>query len=87
MSKDDVLEFMGTVTDSLPSAKFKVKLENDHDILCHISGSIRKNRIRVIVGDRVLVEMTPYDLEKGRITHRFKKDDRSGNPSSGSRSK
>jgi len=72
MSKEDMLEFAGTVTELLPNATFRVKLENDHEIVAHTAGKLRKNRIRVMNGDRVLVEMTPYDLTKGRITYRFR---------------
>ena len=74
MSKD-VIEFEGTIMESLPNAMFRVKLENDHEILAHISGKIRKNFIRILPGDRVRVEMTPYDLTKGRITYRLKNTD------------
>lgn len=72
MSKEDLIEFSGIVTELLPNAMFRVKLENDHVILAHTSGKMRKNRIRVLVGDKVTVEMTPYDLTKGRITFRQK---------------
>lgn len=68
----DVIELEGTIIESMPNAMFKVKLENDHEILAHISGKIRKNFIRILPGDRVKVEMTPYDLSKGRITFRLK---------------
>ncbi len=68
----DVIEFEGTIIESMPNAMFKVKLENEHEILAHISGKIRKNFIRILPGDRVRVEMTPYDLTKGRITFRLK---------------
>ena len=68
----DVIELEGTIIESMPNAMFKVKLENDHEILAHISGKIRKNFIRILPGDRVRVEMTPYDLSKGRITFRLK---------------
>lgn len=71
MSKD-VIEFEGTILESMPNAMFRVKLENDHEILAHISGKIRKNFIRILPGDRVKVEMTPYDLSRGRITFRLK---------------
>ena len=71
MSKD-VIELEGTIIESMPNAMFRVKLENDHEILAHISGKIRKNFIRILPGDRVKVEMTPYDLSKGRITFRLK---------------
>jgi len=72
MAKEDVLEFTGTVIELLPNAMFRVKLDNDHEILAHTAGKMRKHRIRVLAGDRVNVEMTPYDLTKGRITFRFK---------------
>ena len=68
----DAIEIEGTVTEVLPNATFRVKLENEHEILAHTSGRMRKNRIRVLTGDRVTVEMTPYDLTRGRITYRFK---------------
>lgn len=71
MSKD-VIEFEGTILESMPNAMFRVKLENDHEILAHISGKIRKNFIRILPGDKVKVEMTPYDLSRGRITFRLK---------------
>ena len=72
MAKEDLIEFNGVVSELLPNAMFRVKLDNDHTILAHTSGKMRKNRIRVLAGDKVLVEMTPYDLTKGRITFRFK---------------
>ena len=72
VAKEDMIEFSGTVMELLPNAMFRVKLENDHEILAHTSGKMRKNRIRVLAGDKVTVEMTPYDLTKGRITFRFK---------------
>lgn len=72
MAKEDLIEFSGTVTELLPNAMFRVKLDNEHEVLAHTSGKMRKNRIRVLAGDRVNVEMTPYDLTKGRITFRFK---------------
>ena len=68
----DVIEIEGTILESMPNAMFRVKLENGHEILAHISGKIRKNFIRILPGDRVKVEMTPYDLTKGRITFRLK---------------
>lgn len=71
-TKEEVLEFPGIVTELLPNATFRVKLENEHEIIAHTAGRMRKNRIRVLAGDKVLVEMTPYDLTKGRITYRFK---------------
>ena len=72
MAKEDLIEFTGVVSELLPNAMFRVKLDNDHTILAHTSGKMRKNRIRVLAGDRVTVEMTPYDLTKGRITFRYK---------------
>ncbi|PIZ33753.1 MAG: translation initiation factor IF-1 [Alphaproteobacteria bacterium CG_4_10_14_0_8_um_filter_37_21] len=72
MTKEDLIEFTGVVTELLPNATFRVKLENEHIILAHTSGRMRKNRIRVLVGDTVTIEMTPYDLTKGRITFRQK---------------
>ena len=70
MSKQDLLEFKGKVTDLLPNAMFRVKLENGHTVTAHTAGKLRKNRIRVRQGDNVTVEMTPYDLTKGRIIFR-----------------
>ena len=72
MAKEEVLEITGTVTELLPNAMSRVVLDNDHEILAHTAGKMRKHRIRVLAGDRVNVEMTPYDLSKGRITFRFK---------------
>ena len=72
MAKEGSIEFQGVVLELLPNAMFKVKLDNDHEILAHSSGKMRKNRIRVLAGDRVTVEMTPYDLTKVRITFRWK---------------
>lgn len=72
MAKDDVIEVEGTVIDTLPNTMFKVELENGHEILAHVSGKIRMNYIRILPGDKVTVEMSPYDLTKGRITYRFK---------------
>jgi translation initiation factor IF-1 len=72
MAKEEPIEFMGQVTEILPNAMYRVKLDNGHDILAHASGKMRKNRIRVLLDDRVTVEMTPYDLTKGRITFRHK---------------
>ena len=70
--KEELLEFNATVVELLPNATFRVKLENDHEVIAHTAGKMRKNRIRVLAGDKVLVEMTPYDLTKGRITYRYK---------------
>jgi translation initiation factor IF-1 len=72
MAKEDLIEFQGKVVELLPNAMFRVLLENGHEILAHTSGKMRKHRIRVLAGDAVTVEMTPYDLTKGRITFRFK---------------
>ena len=72
MTKEEILEFKGKVTDLLPNAMFKVELENGHEVLAHTAGRMRKNRIRVLAGDEVLVQVTPYDLTKGRITFRYK---------------
>ena len=72
MPKEGSIEFQGIVMELLPNAMFKVKLENEHEILAHSSGKMRKNRIRVLAGDKVTVAMTPYDLTKGRITFRWK---------------
>ena len=72
MSKEDVIEVEGIVVDALPNATFQVELENGHQILAHISGKLRMNFIRILPGDKVLVEMSPYDLTKGRIIWRAK---------------
>ena len=72
MDKDDVLELEGTVVETLPNAMFKVDLENGHQILAHISGKLRMNFIKILPGDRVKIEMSPYDLSRGRITWRSK---------------
>ena len=70
MSKEDTISMTGTVTQALPNAKFRVELENGHEIIGHTSGKIRQNRITITEGDNVTVELTPYDLSKGRITFR-----------------
>lgn len=72
MSKDDVIEVEGKVIESMPNAMFLVELENEHRLLAHISGKLRMNFIRILPGDKVTVEMSPYDLTKGRITWRSK---------------
>ena len=72
MSREDTLEMQGEVMENLPNATFRVKLENNHIITAHISGKMRMNYIRILPGDKVTVEMTPYDLSKGRITFRAK---------------
>jgi translation initiation factor IF-1 len=72
MTKQNVIEFEGTIRESLPNAMFRVELDNGHKVLAHISGKIRKNFIKILPGDRVRVELTPYDLTRGRITYRIK---------------
>ena len=72
MSKQDVIEVKGKVLEALPNAMFKVELENGHVVLAHVSGKIRMNFIRILPGDKVTIELTPYDLTRGRITYRFK---------------
>ena len=72
MAKDEIIEFEGEVIDTLPNTLFKVRLENGLEIIAHISGKMRKHYIRILTGDKVKVEMTPYDLSKGRITYRGK---------------
>ena len=72
MSKEDVIEVEGTVVDALPNAMFQVELENGHIVLAHVSGKMRMNFIRILPGDKVTMELTPYDLNRGRITYRFK---------------
>ena len=72
MAKKEAIEVEGIVTQPLPDAQFRVELGNGHVVLAHISGKIRKNYIKILTGDRVLVELSPYDLTKGRITYRFK---------------
>ena len=71
MVKQDLLEFKGKVIELLPNATFRVKLENNHEVLAHTAGKLRKNRIRVLTGDNVAVEVSPYDLKKGRIVFRY----------------
>ena len=70
MAKEEQIQMTGTVTDTLPNTMFKVELENGHEIIAHISGKMRKNYIKILTGDNVKVELTPYDLKKGRITFR-----------------
>lgn len=72
MAKQDVIEVEATVVETLPNAMFKVELENGHQILAHVSGKIRMNYIRILPGDKVTVELSPYDLTRGRITYRHK---------------
>ncbi|HWU00249.1 MAG TPA: translation initiation factor IF-1 [Terriglobales bacterium] len=76
MAKEEFLEFNGLIEEVLPDGRFRVKLENGHEIIAYTAGKMRKSRIRSLAGDRVTVEMTPYDLSKGRITYRHK-DERS----------
>ena len=72
MSKQDVIEVEGKVLEAFPNAMFKVELENGHVVLAHVSGKIRMNFIRILPGDKVTIELTPYDVTRGRITYRFK---------------
>ena len=72
MAKDDTIEVTGVVLESLPNAMFRVELENRHQVLAHVSGKMRKNFIRILTGDRVLIELSPYDLSRGRIAYRYK---------------
>lgn len=72
MAKEDLIEVEGTIEEALPNAMFRVALENDHKVLAHVSGKIRMNFIRILPGDKVKVELSPYDLSRGRITFRLK---------------
>jgi translation initiation factor IF-1 len=72
LAKEDVIEVEGTVTEALPNTQFRVELENGHNVLAHISGKMRMNYIRILPGDKVKVELSPYDLSRGRITYRFR---------------
>ncbi len=76
MTKEDLIEFEGTVLEMLPDSRFRVRLDNGHETLAYTSGKMKKNRIRVLAGDRVTVEMTPYDLTKGRLSFRHKDERR-----------
>ena len=80
MTKEDLLEFEGTILELLPDARFRVKLDNGHETLAYASGRMKKNRIRMLTGDRVTIEMTPYDLTKGRITFRHKDERAAASP-------
>ncbi len=80
MAKEELLEFEGVVTDVLPDSRFRVKLDNDHEIIAYTSGRMKKNRIRTLAGDRVTIEMTPYDLDKGRVVFRHKDERASTGP-------
>ena len=71
MAKQELLEFKGTVSELLPNAMFRVKLENNHEVLAHTAGKLKKNRIRVLAGDSVMVQVSPYELTKGRIIFRY----------------
>ena len=72
MAKEDVIEVEGTVTEALPNTQFRVELDNGHNVKAHISGRMRMNYIRILPGDKVKVELSPYDLDRGRITYRFR---------------
>jgi translation initiation factor IF-1 len=72
VAKEDAIEVTGVVREALPNAMFRVELENKHRVLAHVSGKMRKNFIRILTGDRVLIELSPYDLTRGRITYRYK---------------
>ena len=72
MAKEELVEFDGLITELLPEGRFRVRLENDHEILAYTAGKMKKNRIRSMVGDKVTVEMTPYDMDRGRITFRHR---------------
>ncbi|MBM3488457.1 MAG: translation initiation factor IF-1 [Alphaproteobacteria bacterium] len=85
MPKEDVLTFDGVVIELLPDARFRVRLENGHEIIAYTSGRMKKSRIRTLVGDRVRVEMTPYDLEKGRVVYRHKDESAPPPPPTASR--
>ncbi len=80
MAKEELLEFDGTVTEVLPDGNFRVKLDNEHEVLAYTAGKMRKNRIKTMVGDRVTVEMTPYDLSNARLTYRHKAEGGGGTP-------
>lgn len=84
MAKEGNIEMEGVVTETLPNTMFRVKLENGHTIIAHISGRMRKNYIRILTGDQVKVEMTPYDLNKGRITFRGKEQKKESTEEAGS---
>jgi translation initiation factor IF-1 len=81
LPKEDLIEFDGTVVELLPDARFRVRLDNGHETLAYSSGKMKKNRIRILTGDRVTVEMTPYDLTKGRINFRHKDERAMPSPS------
>jgi translation initiation factor IF-1 len=83
MPKEDLIELEGAVVELLPDARFRVQLDNGHETLAYSSGKMKKNRIRILAGDRVTVEMTPYDLSKGRISYRHKDERAASLPSAG----
>jgi translation initiation factor IF-1 len=85
MSKEEKIEMEGEVTEALPNTMFKVKLDNDHEVLGHISGKMRRHYIRILPGDRVKIELSPYDLDRGRITYRYKYSASSGSAISSAR--
>ena len=85
MAKEELLEFDGTVTEVLPDGNYRVKLDNEHQLLAYMSGKMRKFRIRTGVGDRVIVEVSPYDLDRGRINFRHKSDRPSAGPAAAAR--
>ena len=85
MSKEDLIEAEGRVSEVLPDARFRVVLDNGHELLAYISGRMKKNRIRILVGDKVTVEMTPYDLDKGRINFRHLDERARSAPAAGAR--
>ncbi|MDR3411759.1 MAG: translation initiation factor IF-1 [Formivibrio sp.] len=80
MAKEDLIEMNGSVTDVLPDSRFRVKLENGHELIAYTAGKMRKHHIRILAGDKVTLELTPYDLTKGRITFRHIENRGSGNP-------
>lgn len=90
MSKQDVIELVGMVEETFPNAMFRVRILSDpaknHELLCHLAGRMRVNRVRILPGDRVKVEMTPYDLKKGRIVYRFSPDSTQASPPAAPRS-
>lgn len=85
MAKEEVLEFEGAVLDTLPDGRFRVRLDNGHEVIAYTSGRMKRNRIRTLTGDRVTVEMTPYDLDKGRVVFRHKSERAGPPPSPGQR--
>jgi translation initiation factor IF-1 len=85
MAKEDVLTFEGRVSEVLPDARYRIELDNGHEIVAYTAGRMKKNRIKTLIGDRVMVEMTPYDLEKGRLIYRHKGDSAAPPPVRGQR--